>query len=443
MKIKPKKETAHHAVTIPDDFELTPDFAHAFDVMERSARPVYVTGDAGTGKSTLLQYFKEKTEKTFVVLAPTGVAAINVGGATIHSFFRFPPRLVTAEAVRRVRGKEALFAALETVVIDEVSMVRADVMDAIDHSLRLNRKRPHEPFGGVQVILIGDLYQLPPIVDRELQDYFIDTYKSPYFFDARVFASAPFEVIELTKVFRQRDPGFVELLNKVRNNRVRPADLQRLNQRCGPPPPSGTGALAITLTSTNSLASKINLERLDALRTKASLFDAEVTGNFDEQSCPTDRQLTLKPGAQVMMVKNDPNKRWVNGSLGVVHTLSDDEITVSFGDAVCSVEPSAWDKIEYEYDKTDGRIEPKVTGSFRQYPIKLAWAITVHKSQGKTFDRVIIDLGRGAFAHGQTYVALSRCRSLEGIRLKSPIKGSDIILDGTVSQFHDVPRGRA
>jgi ATP-dependent DNA helicase PIF1 len=442
MATKRKKERAvPQAVAIPDDFELTPDFAHAFDVMERTAQPVYITGNAGTGKSTLLQYFKEKTAKKIVVLAPTGVAAINVCGSTIHSFFRFPPRLVTADAVRRVRGKEALFAALETVVIDEVSMVRADVMDAIDHSLRLNRKRPREPFGGVQVILIGDLYQLPPIVDRELQDYFIDMYKSPFFFDARVFTAAPFEVIELKEVFRQRDPGFIELLNKVRNNQVRPADLQRLNQRCTPAAPSSPGQLAITLTSTNGLASTINLERLDALRAKARLFDAEVTGNFDEQSCPTDRRLTLKPGAQVMMVKNDPNKRWVNGSLGVVHALADDEITVAFGGAVCSVEPSAWNKIEYEYDKADGRIEPKVTGTFRQYPIKLAWAITVHKSQGKTFDRVIIDLGHGAFAHGQTYVALSRCRSFDGICLKSPIKRSDIILDGTVSRFHEAPRG--
>jgi ATP-dependent DNA helicase PIF1 len=442
MTTKRKKVRAEpQGVAIPDDFEFTPEFEHAFDVMERTSRHVYITGNAGTGKSTLLHYFKEKTAKKMVVLAPTGVAAINVGGATIHSLFRFPPRLVTKDDVRRVRGKEALFAALETVVIDEVSMVRADVMDAIDHSLRLNRKRPHEPFGGVQVILIGDLYQLPPIVDRELQDYFIDTYRSPYFFDAQVFAAHAFEVIELKKVFRQRDPGFVDLLNKVRNNHILAADLLRLNQRCAPSAPAGTGTLAITLTSTNGLASQINLERLGALRAKARSFDAEVTGDFDEQSCPTDRRLTLKPGAQVMMVKNDPNKRWVNGSLGVVHTLSDKEITVSFGGEVCLVEPSAWDKIEYDYHQADGRIEPKVTGSFRQYPIKLAWAITVHKSQGKTFDHVIIDLGRGAFAHGQTYVALSRCRSLEGIRLKSPITRSDIILDGTVSQFHAVPRG--
>jgi ATP-dependent DNA helicase PIF1 len=444
MKMKPKKKiAAQQVVAIPDDFEITPDFEHAFDVMEHTNRHVYITGKAGTGKSTLLQYFKEKTKKKIVVLAPTGVAAINVGGSTIHSFFRFPPRLVTKHEVRRVRGKEEVFAALETVVIDEVSMVRADVMDAIDHSLRLNRKRPNQPFGGVQVICIGDLYQLPPIVERELQDYFQDTYESPYFFDAQVFKEHPFETIELGKVFRQRDPGFIELLNKVRNNQIRAADLLKLNQRCAPSAGCETGELAITLTSTNGRASQINLERLEALRTKECVFDAIVTGNFDEQSCPTEKRLKLKPGAQVMMVKNDPNKRWVNGSLGVVQKLSRDSITVSFGDAVCAVEPSEWEKTEYEYNKADGRIQPMATGSFRQYPIKLAWAITVHKSQGKTFDKVIIDLGHGAFAHGQTYVALSRCRSFEGIRLKSPIKYSDIILDGTVSQFHDVPRGGA
>lgn len=444
MKMKPRKQTAaRQVVAIPDDFEVTPDFEHACDVMEHTSRHVYITGNAGTGKSTLLQYFKEQTQKHIVVLAPTGVAAINVGGSTIHSFFRFPPRLVTKNDVRRVRGKEGVFTALDAVVIDEVSMVRADVMDAIDHSLRLNRKRPHEPFGGVQVILIGDLHQLPPIVDKELQDYFSDTYESPYFFDAQVFKAHAFEVIELRKVFRQRDPGFIALLNKVRNNQLLPADLLALNRRCAPPAACGKGELAITLTSTNGLASQMNLERLNALRAKGCLFDAEVTGNFDEQSCPTDRQLKLKPGAQVMMVKNDPNKRWVNGTLGVVHKLTRDVVTVSFGDAVHEVEPSAWEKIEYEYNKDDGRINPVVTGSFRQYPIKLAWAITVHKSQGKTFDHVVIDLGRGAFAHGQTYVALSRCRSFEGLHLKNPIKPSDIILDGTVSRFHDAPRSVA
>ena len=434
-----KKMASQHAVVIPDDFEITPDIEQAFGLMEHSRRHVYITGKAGTGKSTLLQYFKEKTARNIAVLAPTGVAAIHVGGSTIHSFFRFPPRLITPNEVRRVRGKEKLFSALETIVIDEVSMVRADVMDAVDHALRLNRHRTDEAFGGVQVICIGDLYQLPPIVEPELQDYLADVYESPYFFDARVFKENKFEVIELGKVFRQRDSGFIALLNKIRNNELEESDLHDLNRRCDPSLDFEMGGLAITLTGTNRRASAINRSHLDALDSKGYAFDAVVSGDFDEASYPTDERLELKTGAQVMMVRNDPSKRWVNGSLGVVQELSGDSITVALGDALCKVEPTEWEKIGYEYNKQDGRIEPKVTGSFKQYPIKLAWAITIHKSQGKTFDNVIIDLGRGAFAHGQTYVALSRCRSIEGIRLMHPIKPSDIILDGTVSQFDRGP----
>jgi ATP-dependent DNA helicase PIF1 len=427
------------AIVIPDDFEITPDIEHAFGMMEHGRRHVYITGKAGTGKSTLLQYFKEKTRREIVVLAPTGVAAIHVGGSTIHSFFRFPPRLITPKEVRRIRGKEKLFDALEAIVIDEVSMVRADVMDAVDQSLRLNRHRPDEAFGGVQVICIGDLYQLPPVVEAELQDYLADAYESPYFFDARVFRENKFEVIELGKVFRQRDSGFIDLLNKIRNNDLEESDLIDLNRRCDPSLGFEKGGLAITLTSTNRRASAINSKHLDALDSKGYAYDAMVTGDFDESSYPTDERLELKPGAQVMMVRNDPSKRWVNGSLGVVQELSEDSITVSVGESLCTVEPSEWEKIGYEYNRQDGRIEPRVIGSFKQYPIKLAWAITIHKSQGKTFDHVIIDLGYGAFAHGQTYVALSRCRSMEGIRLMSPIKHSDIILDRTVSEFHHGP----
>ncbi|HEY4485351.1 MAG TPA: AAA family ATPase [Nitrospiria bacterium] len=418
---------------------MTPDVERAFGLMEHSRHHLYITGKAGTGKSTLLQYFKENSKRNIVVLAPTGVAAINIGGSTIHSFFRFPPRLITPKEVRRVRGKERLFASLDTMVIDEVSMVRADVMDAMDHSLRLNRLRPNEAFGGVQMICIGDLYQLPPIVEAELQNYLADTYESPYFFDSRVFRENKFEVMELGKVFRQKDSGFIDLLNKVRNNNLEESDLRDLNQRCDPSIGFVKGDMAITLTSTNRRASDINLKHLEALGSKDHTFDAVVTGNYDAQSYPTDERLMLKQGAQVMMIRNDPAKRWVNGSLGVVQKLSRDSISVSLGDSLCTVESSEWEKVEYEYNKEDGRIEPKVTGSFKQYPIRLAWAITIHKSQGKTFDHVIIDLGHGAFAHGQTYVALSRCRSFEGIRLKTPIRYSDIILDGTVSRFHDGP----
>jgi len=428
-----------HAVAIPDDFEIPPDIEQAFNLMEHSRRHVFITGKAGTGKSTLLQYFKEKTARNIAVLAPTGVAAINVGGSTIHSFFRFPPQLITPNEVRRVRGQEKLFLALDTIVIDEISMVRADVMDAVDLALRLNRHRPDIAFGGVQVIFIGDLYQLPPVVEPELHDYLADSYESPYFFDARVFKENKFEVIELGKVFRQKDSGFVALLNKIRNNDLEASDLVNLNQRCDPSMGFEKGGLAITLTSTNRRASAINRSHLDALPSTGYTYDAVVSGNFDEASYPTDERLELKPGAQVMMVRNDPSKRWVNGSLGVVQNLSRDSIAVALGDALCTVEPTEWEKIGYEYNKADGRIAPKVTGSFKQYPIRLAWAITIHKSQGKTFDNVIIDLGRGAFAHGQTYVALSRCRSIEGIRLMNPIRPSDIILDGTISQFHNGP----
>jgi ATP-dependent DNA helicase PIF1 len=431
---KSKKRIASAPASgIPGNFEMTPELSRAFDLMENTDEHLYITGKAGTGKSTLLQYFKQKTGKKIVTLAPTGIAAINVGGSTIHSFFRFPPHLITQDKIRRIRGKQELFAALDTVVIDEVSMVRADLMDGIDYSLRINRGRLKEPFGGVQLILVGDLCQLPPIVEKDLAEYFKDTYEGPFFFSAEIIKEINPEVIELQKVFRQNDPEFVELLNKVRNNRIQPSDLRRLNERHGKDPASDKSRLAITLTSTNAQASEINLSHLDSLNAEEHVFDAIVQDDFDEKSYPADKQLRLKRGAQVMMVKNDPNKRWVNGTLGVIQRLSNDLVEVSFpGGLTCAVEPLTWEKIEYEYDREEGRIEPVITGSFRQYPIKLAWAITIHKSQGKTFDEVIIDLGNGAFAHGQAYVALSRCRSFEGIHLKTPIRHSDIILDSRV-----------
>jgi ATP-dependent exoDNAse (exonuclease V) alpha subunit len=428
-----KKIASIPASGIPDNFELTPELSRAFDLMENSGEHLYITGKAGTGKSTLLQYFKQQTGKKVVTLAPTGLAAINVGGATIHSFFHFPHHLITKDKIHRLRGQQALFDALETVIIDEVSMVRADVMDGIDHSLRINRGRLNIPFGGVQVILIGDLCQLPPIVERELAGYFKDTYSGPFFFSADIIKEINPEVIELQKVFRQNDPEFVDLLNKIRHKRINPSDLRKLNERHGKYPVSDRSRLAITLTSTNAQASEINLSHLDSLDNHEYVFDAIVQDDFDEKSYPADKQLCLKRGAQVMMVKNDPNKRWVNGTLGVIRRVSDDLVEVSFpGGAAAAVEPLTWEKIGYQYDKENGRIEPVVTGSFTQYPIKLAWAITIHKSQGKTFDEVIIDFGNGAFAHGQAYVALSRCRSFEGIHLKTPIRHSDIILDSRV-----------
>lgn len=421
--------------SFPTDFQLTPEFSKTFDLMENSSRHLFITGKAGTGKSTLLQYFKEKTKKKIVVVAPTGIAAINIGGSTIHSFFRFPTRLVTRNDVRVIAAKRELFSSLDAVVIDEVSMVRADIMDAIDYSLRINRNRPNEPFGGVQMILIGDLYQLEPVVESELNDYFVDTFKSHFFFGADVVSQVDLIQIELKKVFRQTDPEFIGLLNKVRNNQVAALDLRHLNQLHNPTATFSKGDLVITLTGTNALASEINQSRLNSLPSHDFYFDAVVSGKFDEKSFPTDKRLRLKQGAQIMMVKNDPNKQWVNGSLGIIQKLSQDSIKVSFGGYSCPVDPMTWEKIDYDYSPADRKIEPVVIGSFRQYPIKLAWAITVHKSQGKTFDKVIIDLGNGAFAHGQAYVALSRCRSFQDIRLRTPIKLSDIILDERVVDF--------
>jgi ATP-dependent exoDNAse (exonuclease V) alpha subunit len=434
-------ETKHKEILsipsgIPSDFVLTPEFSQTFEQLEHTTRHFYITGNAGTGKSTLLQYFKENTKKKIVVLAPTGIAAINIGGATIHSFFRFPFHFITPSDIKHMRDKEKLFSALDTLVIDEVSMVRADLMDAIDLSLRINRKKMDEPFGGVQVVLVGDLYQLPPIIDQELEEYFSDHYETPYFFSAKVFREVRLNTIELQTVFRQTDPAFIQLLNKVRNNILQIADLGALNKRHDPSCKFHEHDLAITLTSTNALASAMNLQRLMALRSHEFVYNADVQGDFDNKSFPTENKLRLKQGAQVMMVKNDPNKRWVNGSLGIIKRLTDETIEVSFGNIVHEVEPTTWEKLEYEYDRENNMIEPFVNGSFKQFPIKLAWAITIHKSQGKTFEKVIIDLGRGAFAHGQAYVALSRCRSLNGIYLQSPLRYRDIILDPRVQNFH-------
>jgi len=431
-----KKILSASTAGIPSDFQFTQEFSDTFNRIEHTGHHFYITGNAGTGKSTFLHYFKENTKKKTVVLAPTGIAAINIGGSTLHSFFRFPLHLITKADIKKIRDKGKLFAALETLVIDEVSMVRADMMDAVDQSLRLNRNRPSEPFGGVQVVLIGDLFQLPPIVDEDLAEYYSDFYETPFFFSAQVFNEVRLQKIEMQKVFRQSDPDFIGLLNKVRNNTVQQSDLKKINERFRTSIDIGTNDLAITLTSTNALASAINLQRLSALSTREYIFESIIDGEFDEKSYPTERKLKLKKGAQVMMVKNDPNKRWVNGTLGVIHHLTHETIEVSFGEMVHTIEPSLWEKMDYEYDRESGSIEPVVNGAFRQFPIKLAWAMTIHKSQGKTFDNVIIDLGRGAFAHGQAYVALSRCRSYAGLHLKTPFRYSDIILDQRVRSFH-------
>ncbi len=417
-----------------NDIEITSEFEDALALMENTRKNLFVTGNAGTGKSTLLRHFRQSTLKNVVILAPTGIAAVNVGGQTIHSFFQLPPRLIQPNDIRRISRQRKLFERLDTLIIDEVSMVRADLMDAIDVSLRLNRESPTRAFGGVQVIAFGDLHQLSPVVNTEMGKQFGERYKSPYFFDADIVQQGAFQTMELTKVFRQQDQDFIELLNKVRTNVCEDADLERLNDRIID---SGMANEfeGVILTTTNAGADRINRQKLAALDRPSFKFKAEVEGKFDAKVFPNAETLELKVGAQVMLIKNDPARRWVNGDIAVVESICDDSIFVTINGRMREVKPVQWDRVVYALNKENDMIEPKTVGTFEQYPLKLAWAMTIHKSQGQTFDEVLIDMERGSFAHGQLYVALSRCRTLSGISLLRPLKLRDVIFDEQVNRF--------
>lgn len=420
---------------LPENFEMTAEFERAFNIMENTERNAYITGKAGTGKSTLLTYFREHTNKNIVILAPTGIAAINVEGSSIHSFFRFPPTLIEKKNITADPSRKELFENLDTIIIDEISMVRADLLDGIDQSLRLNRNSAR-PFGGVQMIFFGDVYQLPPVVPgRDLLDYFNESFGGIYFFNSRVFKELKLDYIELKNVFRQKDETFKSILNEIRENRISNNTLLKLNERFDPQHKYEKTDVSLTLTTTNKIVEEVNRERMNSVARKEYQFTSTVSGKFEANSYPTDSSLSLKKGAQIMMIKNDSQKRWVNGSLGIIKSLSAKSITIEIDGVKHKLEQATWEVIEYEYNKVTRKIESKVAGSFTQYPLKLAWAITIHKSQGQTFDKVVIDLGNGAFSHGQTYVALSRCRSLEGITLKRPIRPSDIIVDPKVVSF--------
>ncbi|MBC7319046.1 AAA family ATPase [bacterium] len=423
------------------NIELNEQFKRAVDLMENTDKNIFITGKAGTGKSTLLNYFRSITRKKTVVLAPTGVSALNVEGETIHSFFGFKPN-VTIQNIKKLSPKKRkLYEELDTIIIDEISMVRADLLDCVDYFLRLNGKGKGKPFGGIQMIFIGDLYQLPPVVTSKEKRFFTERYKSQYFFDADVFKEISVEFIELEKVYRQKDEKFIKLLNEIRNNTITEESLALLNSRVGVELPSDSDYV-VYLTPLNETVDKINEERLKSLRGKLYKWEAYIEGDFEEGSYPADVVLQLKKGAQVMMLNNDSRGRWVNGSIGKVvgirssKGVEDDVIEVQFPDGrVEDVLPYTWEIFHYRYNEKTQMIETEEIGSFTQYPIKLAWAVTIHKSQGKTFDRVIIDLGRGVFAPGQVYVALSRCTSFEGIVLKKPIKKSHILLDRRIVEF--------
>jgi ATP-dependent exoDNAse (exonuclease V) alpha subunit len=393
----------------------------------------------------LLSLFRNTSHKKMAVLAPTGVAALNVQGQTIHSFFGFPPRIITPqEASRKVTRKDLLrlYRNLEVLVIDEISMVRADMLDGIDRFLRVNREN-YKPFGGVQVVFFGDLFQLPPVVTRDPieQAYFQEYYETPYFFSAKILQEPDFELemIELRKVYRQESRHFLRLLEAIRVNNVDHDDLDDLNERYEPGFETTDGY--ITLCARNNTADRINREELLRLPTREFEFQAEVKGAFDPNLYPTESTLKLREGAQVMFIKNDTEERqYVNGTIGKIIRLGKETLIVQTEEEVgkkrnIEVPLAEWDIIRYKAS-AQGDIEAETVGSFRQYPLKLAWAITIHKSQGKTFDRLLLDLGGGAFEHGQLYVALSRCRTLEGIVLRHRIRPQDIITDDRVVEFY-------
>jgi hypothetical protein len=448
--------------------EINSEFRRALDLVE-DGRSIFITGRAGTGKSTLLGVLREEVERPMVVLAPTGVAALNVRGETIHSFCKVRPGVTEADA--RIAGArrrtDDLLKALQLIVIDEISMVRADLLDCLDIFFR-TALQSKEPFGGKQLVCIGDCYQLSPVVQSDEEAFFgykngrsatpsrspsigegekVARYDSPWFFSAKVLPRLKIDLIELTKVYRQSDPAFIGLLNAVRNRTVDEAQLAHLNTRVwseGGTPERVRGALVprsfsevgITLTATNAAADAINIEQLAALAGESCTYEGIVSGDFGGSRLPTDEQLVLKKGARVMFLANDKRHRWVNGTIGTVMRCTDSDVDVRIDDGeVVEVEPYMWDVIKSTYNKRAKTINHETVASFTQFPLRLAWAVTIHKSQGLTFDRVVLDLGRGAFAHGQTYVALSRCRSFEGITLARPVKTSDVRMDWAVVRF--------
>ena len=421
--------------------ELTEKTQKIIDDLENSLDHFFITGNAGTGKSTLLTHFRSVSKKKMVVVAPTGVAAVNVKGETIHSFFRFPPS-VTPEHARMEAGKvkePKLYRALTTLIIDEISMVRADLLDSIDIFLKVVRKS-ELPFGGVQVIMFGDLYQLPPVVTQAENAALANIYSSPFFFSSRAITSindnllTQFKVVELDKIYRQSDTKFIELLNHVRHNKVTEDDLDRLNRQL-----ISDGEFSedyIILTSINAQADQINEKKLGEIMGVPRSYHAVSSGVFGDRQQPAQDSIQLKTGAKVMLLNNDPNDRWINGTIGTVFALKVDSVTVKLETGeIVDVTPFSWSAFRTQYNPEKDAIETKEVGSFKQMPLKLAWAITIHKSQGKTFEKVIIDFGRGAFAHGQTYVALSRCRTLSGIKLLRPINQSHFILDERINSF--------
>ncbi|MCR4995024.1 MAG: AAA family ATPase [Bacteroidales bacterium] len=444
----------------------TPEFQAALNMIRFTHHSVFLTGRAGTGKSTFLKYVRENTRKKCVVLAPTGIAAINAGGVTLHSFFKLPFHPLAPDDTRyaghRIReflkyGKEhiKLLQSLELIIIDEISMVRADLIDFIDRILRTYTTNHREPFGGKQMLFIGDVFQLEPVVKADERDILSRFYPSPYFFSARVFRQMELVSIELTKVYRQHDTSFISLLDRIRTNTFSPLDLSHLNKRVTEAKATIESPsiheseerydndylptrLGITLCARRDDVDFINDSELNKLDGEVIHLHGTIRGDFPASSLPTLLDLDIKLGAQIIFVKNDQDKQWVNGTLGVITGFSEEPyglIVITEEGKEVIVEEAQWANMRYTYDEKEKKIQEEQLGTFTQFPIRLAWAITIHKSQGLTFERVNIDFGTGTFAGGQAYVALSRCTSLEGITLKKPLNRSDVFVRQEVVDF--------
>lgn len=426
------------------------EFQNALQLIQYTHQSIFLTGKAGTGKSTFLKYVCATTKKKYVVLAPTGVAAVNAGGVTIHSFFKMPFRPILPDDedlrgskiydfLKYPKDKQKLIEKTELIIVDEVSMVRADMIDFMDKVLRVFSKNMREPFGGKQMLFIGDIFQLEPVVTADERKILSLFYPNNFFFSAKVFSYFSLVTIELAKVYRQKDPSFVKILDNIRVNKITNDDLDRLNQNCAVGGKEQEDDFVITLATKRDVVDFINQNRLDEIDKPSYIYEGSIEGEFPENALPTQKTLTLKEGAQVIFIKNDVERRWYNGTVGIISRITEERnifVVLESGEEYC-LEPNIWNNIKYIYDEKQKKILEEQLGSFKQLPVRLAWAITIHKSQGLTFDRVAVDLSGGVFTGGQVYVALSRCRSLAGLKLKKKIQRSDVFVNNDVVKFSE------